>query len=88
MPNRRSRSSTIQTLALVLLAIVLLRLAFDLVDVVCRARLWVLVRVCLWLEAAADWLADPRPLRRPPTVSASDAWDELVAAQRHPLSRA
>ena len=46
----------LHALALVLLVIVVVRLALDLVCLVCRAAIWLLLQVCLVVEAGLDRL--------------------------------
>ena len=50
----------LHALALVLLVIVVVRLALDLVCLVCRAAIWLLVQVCLLVEAGLERLREPR----------------------------
>jgi|SRR5579859_1776703 len=60
MTTRSRARSTVHAVAVVLLAIVLLRLALDLVLLVCRAVAWLLLRLCWLLEAGVDHLREPR----------------------------
>lgn len=57
------RRSTAQTLGIILLAIVAIRLAFDVLNLACRLLAWLLLRACWALEWAVDRLTVRETLR-------------------------
>ncbi len=66
--RNRSRGSASAAIAIILLAALMIRLAFDLFVLTCRLLVWVLQRLCWACETIAGRVRDSR-LSRPATVT-------------------